>query len=74
VTGTYSFTKAYDSAVSFGGDHTTLKQIKKFREMICKKETEEHLLDSETKVQKAAIYELRKIGDRIKHLLIKAGS
>lgn len=63
-----------NAAVSSGGDHTVLKQIKKFREMICKSENESHLLDSEAKVQKAASYELNKISHRIKHLLIKLGS
>ena len=74
VNQTISFNKAYNSALSSGGENVNLNQIKKFRETICKPETETRLLESDMKAQKAAVYELRKIGDRIKHLLIKLGS
>jgi len=65
------FQKAYKSAVSAGGDNTTLKQIKRFRELITKAETESGLLEGELRVQKAAVFELRKISNRLKALLIK---
>jgi hypothetical protein len=65
------FAKAYSSAISAGGDNTTLNQIKRFRELITKAETESGLLEGEPRVQKAAVFELRKINDRLKALLIK---
>jgi hypothetical protein len=68
---TIDFEKAYDNAVSAGGDNSTLNQIKRFRELITKAETEEGLIEGEAKIRKAAIYELRKISDRLKHLLPK---
>jgi hypothetical protein len=71
---TSAFDKAYDSAVSAGGENVNLNQIKRFRQTVCKPETEAGLLGSDTKAQKAAAFELRKIADRIKHLLIKLGS
>jgi ParB-like nuclease domain len=74
VNETVTFDEAYESAVSAGGENGKLNQIKRFRETICKPETETRLLSSDMKAQKAAKYELRKIGDRIKHLLIKLGN
>ena len=71
---TVPFEKAYNASVSAGGENVNLNQIKRFRNLICKPETESHLLDSDTRAKKAVIYELRKIGDRTKHLLIKLGT
>jgi hypothetical protein len=71
VNNTVTLEKAYDSVVSAGGDNVNLKQIKRFRELIIKPETEARLLNSDSRVQKAAIYELGKIEVRIKHLLKK---
>jgi hypothetical protein len=39
--------------------------------LITKAETESGLLEGEPRVQKAAVFELRKINDRLKALLIK---
>jgi hypothetical protein len=71
INNTVDFEKAYDSAVSAGGDNTTLNQIKRFRELITRADTETGLLEGEPRIQKNAVYELRKISDRLKHLLIK---
>jgi hypothetical protein len=71
---TVTFQKAYDTAVSSGGENVNLNQIKRFRTLICKPETEGRLVDSDTKARKVAVYELRKIAARIKHLLIKLES
>ena len=65
------FAKAFTSAVSAGGDNTTLNQIKRFRELITKADTEAGLLEGESRVQKAAAFELRKIEIRLKALLLK---
>jgi len=65
VNNSVNFEKAYDSAVSAGGDNTTLNQIKRFRELITRADTEEGLLESEVRIQKNAVYELRKISDRL---------
>ena len=65
------FAQAFTSAVSAGGDNTTLNQIKRFRELITKADTEAGLLEGESRVQKAAAFELRKIEIRLKALLLK---
>lgn len=52
-----------------GGENTTLNQIKRFRELITRADTETGLLEGEPRIQKNAIYELCKISDRLKHLL-----
>jgi hypothetical protein len=66
-----NFTKAYDSAVSAGGENTTLNQIKRFRQLITKPDIEAALLDGEVRIQKNAIFELQKISTRLKALLVK---
>ena len=68
------FAKAYTSAVSAGGENTTLNQIKRFRELITETDTELGLLEGESRVQKAAAFELRKIETRLKALLAKLPS
>lgn len=71
VNGAVDFAKAHDSAVAAGGDNTTLKQIKRFRELMTRSEVEAGLLDGDQKVRKAAIYELKKISIRLDHLIAK---
>ena len=71
INNSVNFEKAYDSAVLAGGENTTLNQIKRFRELITRADTEAGLLEGEPRIQKNAVYELRKISDRLKHLLIK---
>lgn len=71
INNSVNFEKAYDSAVLAGGENTTLNQIKRFRELIIRADTEAGLLEGEPRIQKNAVYELRKISDRLKHLLIK---
>ena len=65
------FAKAYTSAVSAGGDNTTLNQIKKFLELITRADTESGLLEGESRVQEATAFELRKIEIRLRALLLK---
>jgi len=71
VNGTSSFSKAHDSAVSAGGEDTKLGTVKRFRNWLIRAEVEQKLLASEGSIRKSAIYELRKIADRTKHLLKK---
>lgn len=68
---TVSFTKAYDSAVSAGGENTTLNQIKRFRQLVTKPDLEAALLLGEARIQKSVVFELQKISNRLKALLIK---
>ena len=44
INNSVNFEKAYDSAVSAGGENTTLNQIKQFRELITRADTEAGLL------------------------------
>ena len=74
VNGTVNFAKAHDSAVLAGGDNVTLKQVKRFRELITRNEVEAGLLESDQKVRKNAIYELKKISIRLEHLIAKTPS
>ena len=51
--------------------NTTLNQIKRFRQLITKPDIEAGLLEEELRIQKNAVFELRKISDRLKALFIK---
>lgn len=69
VAGTYDFTEAYEAAVHAGGDSTHLKTVKKFREWITRPKVQDHLDGYEGTIRSSAIFELRKIESRIRHLL-----
>jgi len=71
VNQTSAFTNAYESAVSSGAEDTNLGTVKRFRNWLTRPEVEEKLLNSEGSIRKNAVYELRKIADRTKHLLKK---
>ena len=68
---TQTFEKAYDSAVSQGGENANLNTTKRFREWVIRKEVEDSLLEAEGKVRSTVIDELRKIEIRVHHLLKK---
>jgi len=71
VSGTSTFSKAYESAVSSGGEDTNLGTVKRFRNWLTRPQVEDKLIAAEGSIRKNAIYELRKIADRTKHLLKK---
>lgn len=65
------FAEAYDAAVEAGGDTGYLKTVKKFRDWVTRPKTQDRLLESDGKIRKSVIFELRKIDTKILHLLKK---
>jgi hypothetical protein len=66
-----TFEKAYESAVTQGGDNAHLNTTKRFRQFVIRKEVEESLLEMEGSARSTVIDELKKIELKIHHLLKK---
>ena len=68
---TQTFEKAYDSAVTNGGDSAHINTTKRFRQFVIRKEVEDSLLETQGSARSTVIDELRKIEIRVHHLLKK---
>ena len=68
---TQTFEKAYDTAVTNGGDSAHISTTKRFRQFVIRKEVEDSLLETQGSARSTVIDELRKIEIRVHHLLKK---
>jgi hypothetical protein len=68
IDGKISFNEAYEDTVDAGGENTALRKIRKFREWLASRDTEDDLLEASKPIRDKMLFEIKEIEKKTRKL------